>query len=86
MDSEYEILETAKKIKVPAGEFTCVVYECIWTDPDDPDYSTRDLLYLAPGVGLIRWDSFYRNDKGDWEISTRENLLSYSLGQEKKEE
>lgn len=79
LEYEYEVLETAKKIKVPAGEFTCVVYECTWTDPDDADYKTRDLLYLTPGVGLVRWDSYFRDDDGNWEISSRENLVSYSL-------
>ncbi|MEY3395991.1 MAG: hypothetical protein RL346_2228 [Verrucomicrobiota bacterium] len=79
LEYEYEVLDTAKKIKVPAGEFTCVVYETTWTDPEDEDYKTRDLLYLSPGVGLVRWDSYLRNDDGGWEISSRENLLSYSL-------
>jgi len=81
--SEWTVLDTKRKLKVAAGEFTCLLYQSITEDEDDPEFTTRDRLYMAPGVGMIRWEMDMRNDEGKWETYMRQDLLSYSLNQAK---
>ena len=81
-DVIYRILETERKLSVKAGEFTCVVYEMYTEDKDDPEYSTRELLFMAPGVGLVRWEMYYRDEGGQWTLDASDDLQSYRLEKE----
>jgi hypothetical protein len=78
-DSSWEVLDTDYKLKMKAGVFTCVVYQSITEDTEDPEFSTRERLYMAPGVGMVRWENEIKNDEGAWEVDSRDGLLSYSL-------
>lgn len=78
-EDKYEVLDTAAKIKVPAGEFECVVYQIASEDEDDPDFSFRDRYYMSPGVGLVRWEMESRNARGQWMLDERGDLRNYDL-------
>jgi hypothetical protein len=80
----YRILETGKNLKVKAGEYPCVVYEMLTEDKDDPEFSTRELLFMSPGVGLVRWEMYYRDGLGQWALESRDELTSHRLFQKVK--
>lgn len=78
-DIIYRILDTERKLSVKAGEFTCVVYEAFDEDKEDPEFSTRELFYMSPGVGLVRWEMYYRDERGQWALDARDDLTSHRL-------
>lgn len=78
-DMRYKVLETDRKLAVRAGEFTCVVYEVVTVIEDHPEFSTRERLFQAAGVGLVRWEMDVKNDKGEWVLESRDDLLAYTL-------
>lgn len=76
----YVILDLAREITVPAGTFTCVLYETIFSDGDDPDFSVRTRYFLAPGVGLVRMEEDLRDKNGNWKLDFQDNLVTFDLG------
>ena len=71
----YKVLATAESIKVPAGTFECVVYEILI---EDNDYRARNRYYMAPGVGLVRWEEDEPNGD-EWMLAYRDELVKYDL-------
>jgi hypothetical protein len=53
-----------------------VLYEVIYDE--DPTYLSRQWLYMAPGVGLVRWREFEKVD-GAWLPTYQDSLLRYDL-------
>jgi len=75
-DSNYEVIETEAKVKVPAGEFVCTVYQALYVD--DPDYISRQRLYMSVGVGLVRWEEYERIE-GVWKLTYQDDLVEYDF-------
>lgn len=84
-ESSWEVLDTERKVKMASGEFTCVVYQSLTEDADDPDFSMRQRLYMAPGVGMVRYENEMRNEEGVWVVDSRDGLLSYTLNNKKED-
>jgi hypothetical protein len=74
--SEYEVIDVERVVESPAGTFKCVVYQILWDECNEP---TRERLYLAPGVGVVRWEMDEKTESG-WVLSMRDELLRYDLG------
>ncbi|MEM0966747.1 MAG: hypothetical protein AAGJ81_11415 [Verrucomicrobiota bacterium] len=77
----YEVLSVDEEITVPAGTFEAVVYQMTDLVEDDADASMRERYYMAPHVGLIRYEYDFMDGSGEWVIDTREDLFSYSMAE-----
>lgn len=75
-DEKYTVIATDETIKVPAGEFACAVYQISYED--DPEYITRQRLFMAKGVGLVRWEEDEKVD-GEWQPTYRDDLIRYDM-------
>jgi len=80
--SRYTVLDTARDLSVPAGEFSCVVYQVDSLDASDPDRS-REHYYMSPGVGLVRWEIYYWVNE-QWVLDSRDDLVNFSLTSEEE--
>lgn len=49
-------------------------------DEESPEDSSRERYYMAPGVGLVRWEMDFKLD-GKWTLDARDDLLEYKLGE-----
>lgn len=81
-ETEYDswtVIDDAAKVSVQAGDFTCVVYQVIAEDKDFPEESTRERYYMAPGVGLVRWEMDFKPG-GKWVLDSRDDLIEYRPG------
>lgn len=76
------VIEVDKKVKVPAGEFICMVYEFYTEDTENPEFSLRSRFYQAPGVGLVMWEEDERDEAGEWVLSYRDELVRYRIVRE----
>jgi len=74
----WTVLDDNKVLKVPAGEFTCIVYQSLYEDPDDAEYNMRSRFYMCPGVGMVRYELVIWID-GDWELDLQDSLIKYDL-------
>lgn len=83
--SQYTVIADSVSIEVPAGAFNCVVYESIDPAVIDPELMSRERLFMAPGVGVVRWEMDSMNS-GEWELEYRDDLFKYSLHAEEAEE
>lgn len=82
-DIEYQILDTKRITKVPAGEFNCVVYESVTPSKIDDEgknevAKSRDRFFMAKGVGAVIVEGEIWED-GKWVPSYRDELFSYDL-------
>lgn len=77
-DTQYEVLHTAKKAKVPAGEFTCVVYQLTGVGEQSDEEKWRDRLFMAKGVGAVVAEGDVWAE-GKWKLDYRDELTSYDL-------
>ncbi|MBC2601373.1 hypothetical protein [Puniceicoccus vermicola] len=78
-DADYEVIDLDRKIEVPAGTFDTVVYQMVNRYSDDPQGKDRQRYFMAPGVGLVRWEMDVVDDEGNWVLDARDDLFSYSL-------
>lgn len=78
----YEVIATDRTIEVHAGTFPCVVYQT--TYDEDPEYITRQRLFMSPGVGLVRWEEDEKAGK-KWQLIYRDDLFSYDLNEPEME-
>lgn len=78
-DSQWEVLDLARSIEVPAGRFSCVVYQSTddWEGAEDED-KYRSRFFMAPGVGLVRFEGDYFED-GAWVLDMCDDLVKYDL-------
>ena len=81
-ESAWKVLAVGKTVKVPAGEFECVVYQQTVLDAETPEHSARYRFYGAPGTGLVRFEIDDKVD-GEWQLTSRDDLRSSDLGQKK---
>ena len=58
--SNIKVVELTEKVKVPAGEFSCVKYESTSVETKQLD----SVFYVSPGVGLIKMESYDETEKG----------------------
>ena len=72
----WEIIESNKDVTVPAGTFTCTVYQS--TDTSDPDYIFRSRFFMAKGTGLIIYETDVQIDNA-WIPESREELVWYNI-------
>lgn len=79
-EADWKVIDEAAKVGVKAGEFACVVYQTIYVDEEFPEESSRERYYMAPGVGLVRWEMDYKLDE-KWVLDARDDLLEYKLGE-----
>lgn len=79
-EADWKVVDDAVKVDVKAGEFTCVVYETIYIDEEFIEECSRERLYMAPGVGLVRWEMDFKLD-GKWTLNARDDLIDYKLGE-----
>lgn len=77
-DADWEVIDVAAKVSVKAGEFSCIVYQTIFVDEEFPEEASRERYYMAPGVGLVRWEMDFKVD-GKWILDARDDLLEYKL-------
>ncbi len=75
---DYTVVDTEAAVKVPAGEFKCTVYQMLFEDTDSPEDSTRERYYMAPGVGLVRWE-MDNKQSGSWQLDSRDDLVKFDL-------
>ncbi|MDF3129145.1 hypothetical protein P0Y35_08060 [Kiritimatiellaeota bacterium B1221] len=73
--SDWSILDTAEKVTVAAGTFSCVVYESVYRDGEEDGWS-RARFYMSPGVGLVCLEFDYR-EEGKWVLDTRDELMKF---------
>jgi|AntAceMinimDraft_17_1070374.scaffolds.fasta_scaffold87198_2 hypothetical protein len=76
---DWKVVEVDREITVPSGTFATVVYELSDVYEDDPENSTRERYYMAPGVGLVRWEMDLKGESGEWVLDMRDDLFSYNL-------
>lgn len=76
------VIAVDQPITVPAGEFLCVVYESVYKDEAAIENATRDRLYMAPNVGLVRWEMDVLED-GAWVLDMRDDLVRYTPADER---
>ncbi|MGJ8638883.1 MAG: hypothetical protein ACSHYA_05780 [Opitutaceae bacterium] len=74
----YEIIDNDFSVSVTAGDFKCSVYQVTYLYEDAPQDSTRERLYVSPGVGLIRWEMDAYVDR-EWVLEMRDDLFRYDL-------
>lgn len=79
-DSDWEVLDDTALIKVPAGEFTCVVYCSTDESEDDPSDDWQNRFYMAPGVGMVRWQGWAKLD-GKWVLDMQDDLVKFDLNE-----
>ncbi|MBS1902372.1 MAG: hypothetical protein JSS75_01550 [Bacteroidetes bacterium] len=77
-----EIVDSAKKVTVPAGTFTCVQFRTVILStfsaaPLDTAQVTDD--YLAPGVGLVRTAHYRSNRISEDNLLDLVELKSYTV-------
>lgn len=65
---EYYVLENRNCIK---NEY--VTYD------DTGNMFSKDIHYVAPGIGYVRLEYFFADGNGDLKLDMREDLLSYTL-------
>ena len=73
-ESTYTVIDTNRRVSVPAGDFTCLVYEI--TDRWDDTY--RERFFVTPGVGLVVYESEFL-ENGTWQPEFRDELIRYNL-------
>lgn len=71
--SDWVVLAVDQKVEVPAGIHTCVVYQSTNSQGEESEWD-RATLYMAPGIGLIRFDIEIRKG-GKWVLSSRDDLV-----------
>lgn len=77
--SVWEVLDAAKKLKVSAGTFSCVVYQSLYAPEGSADEDKiRDRYYMSKGVGLVRYEMDVFID-GKWVLDIRDDLVKYDL-------
>lgn len=81
-ETDYEVIAVNEEITVPAGTFLTTVYEMTNIYSDDPADKDRQRYYMAPGVGLVRWEMDVTDENGAWVLDARDELFSYSLQKE----
>jgi hypothetical protein len=77
--ADYEVIAIDREVTVPAGTFQTVVYEITEQYSDDPMDKDRQRFFMAPGVGLVRWEMDVPNEDGRWVLDSRDDLFSFSL-------
>jgi len=75
----WKVVAVDREIEVPAGTFKTTVYEMTDDGYDDPEMDSRERYFMAPGVGLVRWEMDVKNESGEWVLDMRDDLFSYSL-------
>lgn len=79
-DANWEVIDVAANVSIKAGEFSCIVYQTVFVDEEFPDEASRERYYMAPGVGLVRWEMDFKVD-GKWILDARDDLLEFKLGE-----
>lgn len=82
-DKAWVVLDTARKVTVAAGSFECVVYQCEFIEGEEEDWY-QNRLYMAPGVGLVKYDYLHRK-KGQWVLYASDELVRTTLDIQKEE-
>jgi len=75
--SQYEVIAVDFEVTVPVGTFETVVYEI--TNDGDSLEGDRERFYMAPGVGLVRWEMDVRGEDGEWTLEYRDDLFGYTI-------
>ena len=58
--SDIKVVELTAKVKVPAGEFSCLKYESYHVETDQ----LENVFFVCPGVGLIKMESYDETEQG----------------------
>ena len=53
-------IDTEMNVKVPYGRFKCVVYDYV-----QGAFGSRTRFYIAPGVGVVKWEALPSSRSGD---------------------
>ncbi|MGE9290049.1 MAG: hypothetical protein ACQKBT_03610 [Puniceicoccales bacterium] len=77
--TEYEVVGVDQEVTVPAGTFETVVYQMVNFYSEDPMDKDRQRFFMAPGVGLVRWEMDVADEQGRWVLDSRDDLYSLSL-------
>lgn len=82
-EEEVKVISTNATISVPKGSFSCYHYkiESEYIDEDDPSYSRKIIenLYMAPGVGMVKYEIIRNYFNGDLYRKYYLNLMDYKL-------
>lgn len=63
-------------LSVPAGIFVCVNYR--WGEDDGPG-RIYQYHYLSPGIGVVKYEEYYRTIGGFEYVESRTVLISYTV-------
>ena len=72
------MLDDELVLEVPAGTFTCVLYQSVYEDPEGAEFNMRNRFYMCQGVGMIRFESDMWIDNA-WELDIQDSLIKYDL-------
>ncbi|WFB37293.1 hypothetical protein P3T73_05905 [Kiritimatiellota bacterium B12222] len=76
---DWTVREVDEEIDVPAGTFSCVVYEAILNMPE-VNAAYRSRIYLSVGTGVIRMQTSLQ-ENGKWTLISRDDLRKVSIPQ-----
>lgn len=76
--TQYEVLAVDEEVEVPAGKFSCVVYQMSYPVEEGDDYISRDRLFMSKGVGLVVVEGEVYA-VGEWVLDYRDELTLYDL-------
>ncbi len=74
----WTVISVDETVKVPVGEFKCVVYQITYNEEEQGDHVSRDRYYMSPGVGLVQWESDVKED-GKWILDAVDDLTRYEI-------
>lgn len=74
----YKLVSIAFPENYVIENYNCIKNEYIMYD-DIGNIFSKDVHYVAPGIGYVRLEYFYADENGDLKLDMREDLLSYNL-------